>query len=188
MIATRIVHLEQNLVRIQFKKVWLPWQNQLLKILYLFRACHHFDVIEIVHLEQNLVWFEFEKVRLPWQEDCQISCLKSESLIFFESLPPFHVKKICLGMLVFRQNIYPNFTSLQCTESFTTDTTILHISSNAVVQCNVSGHGKRIPRESVFAKIPNLGGIFGRLISTHFCNWVPCQCFLFNRPLFLKEN
>ena len=48
-------------------------------------ACHHFDVIEIVHLEQNLVWFEFEKVRLSWQEDCQISCLKLESLIFLRA-------------------------------------------------------------------------------------------------------
>ena len=129
-----------------------------------------------------------EEFKRGIDKNIQIFGLKVIVTNFFESLPPFHVKKICLGMLVFRQNIYLNFTSLQCIESFTTDTTILHISGNAVVQCNVSGHGMRIPRESVFAKIPNLGGIFGRIISTHFCNWVPCQCFLFNRPLFLKEN
>ena len=176
------------MVRIQFKKVWLPWQNQLLKILYLFRACHHFDVIEIVHLTRTklgLVWIWKSTIVLARRLPNQLFEIRVPN--FFESLPLFYVKKICLDMLVFRQNIYLNFTSLQCIESFTTDTTILHISGNAVVQCNVSDHGMRIPRESVFAKIPNLGGIFGRLISTHFCN-CPCQCFLFNRPLFLKEN
>ena len=68
MIATRIVHLEQNLVGIQFKQSMIflarRLQNQLLeiKIPYFLRDCHHCDEIEIVHLEQNLVGIQFKKV------------------------------------------------------------------------------------------------------------------------------
>ena len=77
----------------------------LAKSVVLFRACHHFDVIEIVHLEQNLVWFEFEKVQLSMARRLPNQLFEIRVPNFFESLQPFHVKKICLGMLVFRQNI-----------------------------------------------------------------------------------